>query len=462
MDTAIRGVMRIASIDSPLNPFKPFCRDDDSSSCGSAFVFAVSEEGAVYALTAYHVVRDSVRLTASFPGLGRKRVNLHVLGVCPEIDVALVKIKPSDWKDVGENAENISKVIFPIEFGDSDTVQCDDSVIVIGFPQGQESSKITKGVISGREDSLIQIDASINPGNSGGCALLESTRKAIGVVVSRQAASEGMSYVVPIRHVRVRISFLFQPGLVRIPSLNCSFSRITSDLLKCVGSPITEYGALLRHHSQETPDTIVFEISVDGEEWWRVGQGGEIHVPWWHEGVTLDCIMPRLNINDSLYMRVFSEGTMKRVEMVLSQSSHTTIRNMYHHVDYESYAGIIVMPLVAEHFEYDHKRVKRYEYFRYRTIAVPPPLLITYIVPGSRASVLKTLEVGDQIVAVNNVYVETVEDYRNALQDESPWLKIKTGDGMITCIQRPEADSDSLLARDTYHVPLSRLVTLKT
>ena len=46
-------------------------------------------------------------------------------------------------------------------------------VVTIGFPYNSENLIITKGIISGYQDSLIQTDSSLNSGNSGGPILID-------------------------------------------------------------------------------------------------------------------------------------------------------------------------------------------------------------------------------------------------------------------------------------------------
>ena len=70
-------------------------------------------------------------------------------------------------------------------------------VFVVGAPDGSLSatSGIVSRVASDRGTDIIQTDAAVNPGNSGG-ALIDGDGALLGVVVSRDADSEGVGYAV--------------------------------------------------------------------------------------------------------------------------------------------------------------------------------------------------------------------------------------------------------------------------
>jgi hypothetical protein len=72
--------------------------------------------------------------------------------------------------------------------------------LTIGFPLSSKNIKITKGMISGYQESLIQTDASLNHGNSGGPLVIndKGKYKVIGVNVSKITKAEKTGFVVPI------------------------------------------------------------------------------------------------------------------------------------------------------------------------------------------------------------------------------------------------------------------------
>ena len=84
--------------------------------------------------------------------MGDKKIEVDVLGLCPELDLAILKTRnylPKDYYNLHERDYVYS-------------VKPSSEVYAIGFPLAQKNLKFTRGVISGREDGLIQTDAPIN------------------------------------------------------------------------------------------------------------------------------------------------------------------------------------------------------------------------------------------------------------------------------------------------------------
>jgi len=136
-------------------------------------------------LTCYHVVKNSVIIDILYKN--SYEIKAIIKHIFPDDDLALLEIK-EDLLDV------IPLEIKPL----SDKVS--DDVLTIGFPLSSKNIKITKGIISGYQESLIQTDASLNHGNSGGPLVIndKGKYKVIGVNVSKITKAEKTGYVVPI------------------------------------------------------------------------------------------------------------------------------------------------------------------------------------------------------------------------------------------------------------------------
>jgi S1-C subfamily serine protease len=97
-----------------------------------------------------------------------------------------------------------------VEFGDSDSVQPGQPVLLIGNPSGKGlgalEGSVTTGVVSGVRTlesegfRVIQTDAAANPGNSGG-PLLDSSGKVIGVLTFK-LLGENVNFVIPANYAR--------------------------------------------------------------------------------------------------------------------------------------------------------------------------------------------------------------------------------------------------------------------
>src|SRR5207249_4901678 len=121
--------------------------------------FFINDEGDL--ITNAHVVNQAPTVWIQIPSLGKQIIDVDVLSVSPERDLALLRVKPEGLKTIRAALGSIPY----LSFGDSDTVKRSEEVLALGYPLGQQSLKSTSGVISGREGHLIQMSAAINPGN---------------------------------------------------------------------------------------------------------------------------------------------------------------------------------------------------------------------------------------------------------------------------------------------------------
>ena len=123
---------------------------------GSGSGFIIDSDGRV--VTNQHVVEANPSVTVRMHDGTEHQAS--VLGVDAVADLSIVGI------DGGQNIQ-------PLTLGDSDSVQVGEEVVAIGYPLGQQSQTITRGIISGLRPNhygtdvdYLQTDAAINPGNS--------------------------------------------------------------------------------------------------------------------------------------------------------------------------------------------------------------------------------------------------------------------------------------------------------
>ena len=152
-------------------------------------------------LTCYHVIKDAIKIDILY-----KQTNeftCKVKYILYDDDLAVIEVEDNNiFNDVeildyycitgNENSNKISS---------SNNIDLSE-VLTIGFPLTSTSIKITKGIISGFQDSQLQTDASLNNGNSGGPLLFYDTKskkyKILGVNVSKLIYAESTGFVVPI------------------------------------------------------------------------------------------------------------------------------------------------------------------------------------------------------------------------------------------------------------------------
>ncbi|MCK4707933.1 MAG: trypsin-like peptidase domain-containing protein, partial [Gammaproteobacteria bacterium] len=164
-----------------------------------------------FIITNHHVIEDADKIHITLND-GREVV-AELIGSDAEVDVALLKIKERNLKE--------------IKMTDSSRLKVGDFVVAIGNPYGLNQT-VTSGIVSalGRSglgiegfENFIQTDASINPGNSGG-ALVDLNGHLIGMNTAiltpgGSGGNVGIGFAIPSNMVRQVVEQLIEYGEVR-------------------------------------------------------------------------------------------------------------------------------------------------------------------------------------------------------------------------------------------------------
>ena len=246
-------------------------RGGSDGGMGSGFVY--SEEG--YIITNQHVVRDAKKVTVTF--LDGEAYIGDVIGTDPDLDIAVVKVSPSNT------------YLQPITIGDSSKLKVGEKIAAIGNPFGLSGS-MTSGIVSqiGRllpQESgysipdVIQTDAAINPGNSGG-PLINMKGEVVGINTAIQSVTgefSGIGFAVPSNTVKKIVPVLIEDGEFKHPWMGISGTDVDPELadfreLKSSkgflvisvieGSPAEQAGLI---GVTETKEIDGRELAVDGD-----------------------------------------------------------------------------------------------------------------------------------------------------------------------------------------------------
>ncbi len=176
-----------------MDYYRPWQSKGSSASGGSG---AIIEGNKI--LTNAHVVSDATFVQVK-KNNDSKKYTAKVIAIGHDCDLALLKVEDKSFFDD----------VTPLKIGDLPQLQ--DTVTVLGYPQGGDKLSITEGVVSrveltayslsARKLLTVQIDAAINPGNSGGPVVQNG--KMVGVAMQRLQSGQNIGYMIPapiIRH----------------------------------------------------------------------------------------------------------------------------------------------------------------------------------------------------------------------------------------------------------------------
>jgi serine protease Do len=204
---------------------------------GSGFII----DKAGFILTNNHVVENADDIRVRLFGGGRtEEYAAKVVGRDMLTDTALIQL-----------TEMPSTPLPEAKFGDSSVLEPGDWVVAIGNPFNL-SHTVTVGVISGlgrplggvpgREQAMLQTDASINPGNSGG-PLLNIRGEVVGIntMILTQMASPaniGIGFAMPINVVRDLLPQLREGKVTRgVIGVGVSREPLTEETARAHGLP---------------------------------------------------------------------------------------------------------------------------------------------------------------------------------------------------------------------------------
>ena len=438
-DNLTSTIVKIISNNVTFNWFKPYKTDDESESIGTGFF--INNQG--YILSCSHVVIDSINLFITIPSIGKERIEVEVVGICDDSDLALLKTKSyqnTHW----------------LEFGDSDKIKPGDQVIAIGYPLGQDRLKQTSGIISGRQDSHFQTDTPINPGNSGG-PLVDKNFKVIGVNSSKMMFADNVGYASPIYQFQIiqemmenKLNSPSNEKMIIKPNLYCNFNNSSEDLIKYYGGlHVCPHGYYIKKIHEQSISTkhglkngdILCEFGTK-QQMYKIDNYGECKTEWSDEKIHIYDLMHRYTLNDELKLKYWRKNSNEIIEQTINfkDFKQPIIRRyykIYDEIDYVIFGGLIVMKLTGNHLDelfgmdVPKKMIDHLAMYAHLKNRFDEVLIITQIFPGSHLTKIESLHIGDIITCVNNIPVKTLDEFRSAIKkvhtvDDEHFIKIKT------------------------------------
>jgi len=408
-DTVVQIISNVAEFDFT----QPFRSPRQSSSYGSGFF--ISDEGDI--ITNFHVVNQAKSVWIQIPSLGQKIIDVDVVGVSPDRDLALLRLSK-------EGLEAIKKEIGKIPhltLGNSDLVRRSDEVMALGYPLGQHSVKSTTGVISGREGNFIQMSAAINPGSSGG-PLLNINGEVVGINAAGVVGAQNVGYIIPVNNLRIILPDMYKVKLLRKPFLGVLFNNATESLTEFLGNP-QPGGCYVAEVVTNSPlykagvkrGDMIYEINghtIDGY--------GDMNVVWSEDKVSIVDYVSRLSAGKNVNLIVYRNGERKEFSIGLDRTELPAVHKVYpglEKIDYEVFGGMVVMPLTLNHIHHLAKFAPGLIRFTEMKNQADPALIVTHIFPTSQLHRTRTLLVGSTLNEVNGMPVKTLDDFREAIKN---------------------------------------------
>ena len=369
-------------------------------SLGSGFIFDYDKkEDVAYILTNNHVVELGEKGTITVTLADKNSVEAEIIGLDQATDLAVIKIQ------VPKNEK-----ITALPFGDSSALEIGEWAIAIGNPFGDSGldRTVTVGVISalGRAgmnfgnnspvfQDYVQTDAAINPGNSGG-PLLDIDGNVVGInaaITSTSGGNVGIGFAIPSNLANKVASDLVEFGYVRRAYLGIMPQEITEDLR--INFDLDELaGVLVANVEEKTPAQ---EAGLEKGDIIKALNGTKIHNI--HKFRTEIAHSP---INSPVEISIIRDKKPKTLRATLSEHPEFSKEKASIARSTEKSVGIEVTELDSDFAQKFNNDIEK-------------GVIIQTIAPSSHAS-STNLQIGDVILEVNNVEVNSVKDFDDEIE----------------------------------------------
>ena len=463
-----KKTVKVISQKIEMDWIHPYKNSETKKSIGSGFF--IDNKGHI--ITCSHVIQNSKKVFIEIPFEGDEKIEVKVIALCPEFDIAL--LKTIDYQNEEFYELHSRKEIYTIKPG------CE--VFAIGFPLGQDNLKFTKGIISGRQKSLIQTDTPINPGNSGGPLLLND--KVIGINTSIILFTNNIGYATPISFYYIIQKELFSGDkkLITRPHLGLSYQNSNNalmDMNKCAcdsgilikevfkGSPIANAGI-------KKGDII---CKVNGI---KVNNFGLFDFQWFNEKMRLGDILKTIKNGEKIEIEFWRHKKLLKRKFPYNYFSLNIDKKypMYEKekIDYEIIGGMIIMELSDNHLEIIMEDIQ-YDFSKNNTLSkrysnilkyvspenkIDKKLIITHIFPNSYLKNFDILNDYDIIKTINNKKCSNLTELRKYIKQtkkmsKKQFLELTTEINNSIVLQMDELLQEEKTFAETYKYIISPL-----
>ena len=340
-----------------------------------------------FVLTSAHVLANideaQVRL-----GDGR-RYSARVIGIDKQTDVGLLKI----------DATGLATAVI----GDSSQLKPGDWVAAIGAPFGFHGS-VTAGVVSAvdrliggaGEIPFIQTDVAINPGSSGS-PLFDSRGEVVAInsmIYSGSGGYMGLSFAVPINLAMKVAAELKKTGQVLRAQVGADFQQMTPALAQSFGLP-------------ESTGALVVRVDADGPAQAAGVLRGDVVIAF--DGAPISHFTELLQ-----RIAAGSPGSRHRLEVWRRGAKHTVSVTLTEH---RARKAAVQVDLASEWGDGLGLSLGELSPAQHLQLGSDAGLLVRAATGVARS---EGIRVGDLIVAVNDIPVDRIPDFRDSLSNLPP------------------------------------------
>ena len=440
------SIVRILADDNNFNWFSPDLHNRGGGSIGTGFIIDYKK---MLICTCSHVVENSTQVFISIPQYGQNKFEAVVVSICPDLDIAIIKI--SEIEEFKKKLKKDKITIKPMKLADSFKIKIEDNVKASGYPLGVDTLKITKGTISGFHNGLIQTDTAINSGNSGG-PLINNKNEIIGINTSKSVGenTESTGYATPINLLKIHLENMKKNKILYVPLLHLLFNKTSIELNKYFGFN-EKKGVIINNIAPNSPiynkivrNDIIFKVNE-----YEVDNHGDIN--FHGDKLSLKNYFKYIPLNEKFKITFFNSNKKKveTIEISYKNNNIPEIRKKYpafENIKYINIMGLCIIELSTNHLEKlldEDNRDQNIVLYNQLDLAKSMEiqninekvLFVSFISSNSYISLTNNINEGDKLLSINEKKVTSIEDVIKILKrikEMKQQILIQTKYGIFT------------------------------
>jgi len=425
MQSIYNSIIRIISNNQDYDYLNPPNIIINNQSIGTGFFI-----NSKIIITCAHVVENGNTLFFTMPSITNKKYKLKILGIAPDIDLAIL-----------EAIDYISDVY--LELVNSDQIKLQDQIRTIGYPLGQDKIKVTKGIISGIQFGNIQIDSAINGGNSGG-PLVNELNKVIGIVSSKISNASGVGYAVPTKLLNIFNPIKIDQKIYYSCNFLTVFSNTSDHRINMINTNLKEQliksGYTISLISKYSPlidiNIMVGDLIIEFDNL-LLNNFGELNIGLASKYDLTDYV-DRLQTEQNYNIKFYSFAQNKIIDQQIKFPNKNLIGikkiiPIFDKLDYINFGGLILTPLTQNIInKFKHLNI----YLHYNEI-INPKIVVANILPDSQFKLSENIFQGDIISKINSIEIFTIDDVKqilNSIHTDNKYFTVETKNNKIDSI----------------------------
>lgn len=461
---ARNAVVQIFVTSRDANWFNPYCVNSTKNGCGTGFI--INSNGDI--VTCSHVVEDALSVFISIALCGQQRFKVDVIGICPERDIALLRLTQESLNLIRKECNQIPC----LQLGDSDNIRSGEEVLSLGYPLGAKELKATSGVVSAHLYRYLQYDIATNPGNSGG-PVFNKKGMIVGIHKGGNKEAQGTNWAIPINVLKSSLSDLYDHKLLKI---NSDFGMVwesTNQEIRSYLGNTDVHGCLICDLDPLKKGYVaglrIGDI-ISAVNGYFIDNYAEITVLPGSSKISFYEYVSMLPLGAEVNFSVWRKGVALDIPVTIDLRDDNNISTKYpsyEKIDYEIFAGMVIMPLTVNYIKACSKDKPGLARYLTNLHDNGPRLVIANLISGSNTEHIKTIRWADTINEVNGECVTTLDELRKALHKslDTAYVVIKTTDetflntnDALTVLSLSASCKETVELSHLHQYPLSKFV----